>query len=137
MYTLIGKIKGSMKNTRLHILFLISLLSLLSCQGEDKPLEISLPPTPVLSVQSTWAVVKASHVRLREKPDVESKALATLWRGSVLEIISREARKVVLEEEENYWYRINYDGLSGWVFGFNLDFYDSRSTAERVSREMK
>lgn len=126
-----------MRNCKIYIVFFIFFLVVFSCRKEEKLPEIFLPPTPILSVQSTWGVVSSSHVRLREKAGQDSRAIATLWRGSVMEIISREREKVVLDYEENYWYRISSDGLSGWVFGAGIDFYDSRSAADRASRELK
>ncbi len=116
---------------------LCAVIGLASCAREEAVVRVELPPTPVLSVQSNWAIVTSSHLRLREKPDTESKALATLFRGSVLEIISKEPAKDVVEDEENYWYKISYDGLTGWIFGSYIEFFDSKSSAERASRELK
>ena len=99
--------------------------------------DISLPPTPVLSVKTNWCVIESSYLRLREKPDKGSKPVTTLWGGNVLEIISRSAEKQLIDNEYGYWYQINYDGLQGWVFGAYLNLYDSKEKAERASIELK
>lgn len=106
--------------------------------SEEQPLpDIDLPVTPVLAVTSNWAVITSSHLRLREKPALNAAAITTLWRGQVLEIVSQGAEKEVVEDRLDYWYRIHYDGLQGWVFGAYLDFYESREQAELAAHEMQ
>jgi len=107
------------------------------CSEEQAIPDIDLPPTPVLSIKSNWGVINSSHLRLREKPTTDARAITTLWRGYVLEIVSQSAEKEMVEDEVDYWYRINYDGLQGWVFGSYLDLYDSREKAELAAREMQ
>lgn len=88
-------------------------------------------------MQSTWAIITSSHLRLRQGPGTTYNAEATLWRGSVLEIVSKTSLKEVVEEEEDFWYQINYDGLAGWVFGAYLKTYDSKAKAEASARELQ
>lgn len=77
-------------------------------------------------------------LRLREKPLVDAKAVTTLWRGSVLEIVSLWSEtKYLVDGELDFWYQINYDGRYGWVFGAYLDLFDSRKKAENASRALK
>jgi hypothetical protein len=115
----------------------IAVFSLGGCAKDNEPKEITFPPTSVLNVQSNWGVINSSHLRIREKPTTDSKAITTLWRGYVLEILSRTSEKEVVEEREDYWYQINYEGLSGWVFGAYLDIYRSKRMAEAAAEEIE
>ena len=103
----------------------------------DYPVEIELPSTPVLSLGANWAVVTSSHLRLREQPGVDSAVIATLWRGYILEIISKQNTQVEIEGIDNYWHRVQYGGLQGWVFGGYLEFYETRDAAKDAAHESR
>ncbi|MDA3939680.1 MAG: SH3 domain-containing protein [Spirochaetia bacterium] len=120
----------------LLILILISNI-FISCNDEKGFPDIKLTATKVLSIQSRWSVINSTHLRLREKPDLDSKAITTLWKGYVLEVISQNNISEILENEEGFWYQVKYGGLQGWVFGAYLQFFDSKENAERSSREIK
>ena len=97
----------------------------LSCRREAPVESILVPPTPVLSVRSSWGVVTSPFLRIREEPYQRAKILAHLRKGSVLEIISYTEEKVVIEDEFAYWYQVSHEGLRGWVFGAYLEILDS------------
>jgi len=111
--------------------------ALAACEDDKEMAPIELPATPALVMQTTWAVVTSSHLRLRESPSTDSTAVATLWQGSVLEIISKTSSKEIVEDQEDFWYQIDYDGLGGWVFGSYLQTYDSKEHAEESARELR
>ena len=46
---------------------------------------------------------------------------------------ARSDAEDTVENEVGYWYRINYDGLKGWVFGSYLEIFDSRAQAEKYA----
>jgi len=105
------------------------------CRRETvQEFKIELPATPVLSVRSKWAVVVSSHLRLRERPTIQSGAITTLWRNNVIEIISRDEVQQEVEGKLGYWYKVAYDGLQGWVFGAYLEMFDSESGARRAAQ---
>lgn len=115
-----------------------TLLLPLGCGSKEKEeISVELPTTPVLSVRSTWAVITGSHLRLRDRATTESEAITTLWRGNVLEIIARDETKVRVEGKDDYWYRVAYDGLQGWVFGAYIELCESEQDAERLSNELE
>jgi len=120
----------------LLILLLMSNI-FLSCKEEKSIVDIKLNATKVLSIQSRWSVINSTHLRLREKPDLNSKAITTLWKGYVLEVVSQNTVSEMLDDEEGFWYQVKYGGLQGWVFGAYLQFFDSKENAERSSREIK
>jgi uncharacterized protein YraI len=55
----------------------------------------------------------------------------------MLEILSRDERKVRVEGRDGYWYQVVYDGLQGWVFGAYLQLFEEESEARRAARGMK
>ncbi|MCX7039973.1 MAG: SH3 domain-containing protein [Spirochaetes bacterium] len=107
-----------------------------SCRG-GRPERISLPSTPVLSIRSTWAAVKSPLLRVRAEPSNKSEVLSHVRIGVVVEVIARSDNEETLENEVAYWYRINYDGLKGWVFGSYLEIFDSRSLAEKYAEKLQ
>ena len=108
-----------------------------SCEKPAEEWNIDLPATSVLKVKSSWGLITSSHLRLREAPDPIARAVTTLWRGYVLEIQARDSELSEVEGRRDYWYRISYDGLQGWVFGGYLRLFDTRDQAERASRELE
>jgi hypothetical protein len=121
------------KSEYLLLSSLLSLILIFSCQRQVEPEKITLPPTPVLSIRSNWAVVKSPFLRVREEPFADAKIHTHLRRGAVLEIISRTERKEMVENESSYWYHINYEGLRGWIFGSYIEVLDSQSKAREYS----
>jgi uncharacterized protein YgiM (DUF1202 family) len=108
------------------------------CSRQEKEeITIELPTTPVLSSRSRWAVITGSHLRLRDRATTDSKAITTLWRGNVLEILARDETKVRVEGKDDYWYQVAYDGLQGWVFGAYIELYESERKAEAASKELQ
>lgn len=124
-------------NRILLILVTIIPVFLWGCSKGEKIPKIELPTTSVLSIRSSWAVVTSTHLRLRESATVESTAVTTLWKGSVLEVLSKTDEAEEVEGETGYWYQVNFGGLTGWVFGAYLDIFSSKEKAETASREIK
>jgi hypothetical protein len=119
------------------VLFLALLLAAAgSCRRETPVERVDLPPTPVLTLRSSWGVVRAPFLRLRQEPLEGGTILAHVRRGEVLEIISRTDIKETLEGQTGYWYLVSYGGLRGWVFGAFLEILDSRSRADALAREL-
>jgi hypothetical protein len=138
MHTICMKINNKLQKYIIILLIITALTAVLGgcMKGEEIP-EINLPSTSVLSIQSTWAVVTSTHLRLRENPSTESSAVATLWKGNVLEILTRSDKKEIVEDERDFWYQIKFGGLTGWVFGAYLDVHSSREKAEEAAQEIK
>ena len=123
--------------TRLFFLGLLLLLAaLFSCGRKPTAERIELPPTSVLSIRSTWAVVTSPFLRVREEPLAEARVLAHIRRGAVLEILSRTERKEEIEDAASYWYQVSYEGLRGWVFGAFLEVVDSKLKAESLAAQL-
>ena len=102
----------------------------MSCGRERRIEHVEFPTTPVLSARSTWAVVVSPLLRVREQADTRSTVLQHIRQGVVVEVIGKSDREDEIEGQQDYWYRINFEGLKGWVFGPYLTQYDSRAAAE-------
>lgn len=121
------------------IAIVMSLLSLSAC---DKAVErsypvIELPVTQVLTLETNWGLITSTFLRLRENSALASSAVTTLWQGAVVEILSQTSSQEEVEGRMGYWYRIQYDGFQGWVFGGYLRVYSSQNEAERAAREVR
>ncbi|MBI9106889.1 MAG: SH3 domain-containing protein [Spirochaetales bacterium] len=120
------------------ITFALIMPLLTGCEEKEDTLgDIELPPTPLVVASESCGVIETAYLRLRERPDVESRIVTTLWRGYVLEIMSRSPSRDVVEYEEDFWYQVNYDGLQGWVFGSNMTIYTSKEEAQRKARAVR
>lgn len=133
-----AEVEKSRKARRLASALLAALIIAIpvSCRG-GRPERLILPPTPVLGIRSTWAAVKSPLLRVRAEPSNRSEVLSHVRIGVVVEIIARSDNEQTLENEVAYWYRINYDGLKGWVFGSYLEIFDSRSLAEKYAAKLQ
>jgi hypothetical protein len=116
---------------------LLVCLSAASCSREARIGTVTLPATPVLAVRSTWAVVISPLLRVREQADTRSTVLQHIRQGVVVEVIGKSDREDEIEGQQDYWYRINYDGLKGWVFGPYLTLCDSRSAADAEAARLR
>lgn len=130
---------GLEKPLRLLLLLLcaLSLASLGGCSRSGSSERVTLPPTPVLSIRSTWAVVKSPLLRVRADPSNQATVLSHIRLGAVMEVLTRADKEEVVENETAYWYRIDYQGLKGWVFGTYIELFDSRSKADKFSATLQ
>ena len=118
-------------------LFALCLLSLASCGRKTPAEQIRFAPTPVLTIRSTWAAVKSPLLRVRSEPSNAAEVISHIRMGVVVEIVAKSDKEEVVEGEMAYWYRVNYGGLKGWVFGTYLEVFDSKSKAERFAETLK
>ena len=128
-----------MKSKKVKSLLIITSILIFmsfSCKQEEKE-KIILPPTSVLTTRSTWGVVTSNFLRLRERPSKQSEVLAGIPKGIIIEILSNTEIPETIEKETAFWYRVNFDGLFGWVFGAYLEAFNLKSKAEEYSREIQ
>jgi uncharacterized protein YgiM (DUF1202 family) len=108
-----------------------------ACGRSGSSERVTLPPTPVLSIRSTWAVVKSPLLRVRDAPSNQSTVLSHIRMSAVMEVLTRSDKEETVENESAYWYRIDYQGLKGWVFGSYIEMFDSRPKADKYSASLK
>jgi len=112
-------------------------LAVFACSKSSGSDRVSLPPTPVLSIRSTWAVVKSPLLRVRDQPSSQATVLVHVRMGAVVEVISKSDKEDVVENETSFWYRVNYEGLKGWVFGSYVSIFDTRTKADAFAASLK
>jgi uncharacterized protein YgiM (DUF1202 family) len=101
-----------------------------SCKKNPDQETITLPPTSVLSIRSTWGVVTSNFLRLRERPSKQSRMLTGIPRGMIVEIVSKTEEKVTIEDKNDYWYHVVFNGNRGWVFGAYVLIFNSQKDAK-------
>lgn len=57
---------------------------------------------------------------LRSEPSWESPAVARLDAGTAVRVDDADQYTVTASGEEDFWYRVEHDGGSGWIFGGSL-----------------
>lgn len=117
---------------RIAIAFLT--LFIFSCAEETFNEEIAMPSTPVLTASSRWGVVSSSYVRITSKDDRHNMIIATLRKGDIVEVLSRETEKD--SGSSSYWYEVRSGEIHGVVPEEMIDLYDSKEKAENASEQM-
>lgn len=110
---------------------------LAACSRSSGAERVSLPPTPVLSIRSTWAVAKSPLLRVRDQPSSQGTVLSHIRLGAIMEILTRSDKEDTVENESAYWFRIDYQGLKGWVFGTYLEVFETRAKADAYAVGLK
>lgn len=121
----------------LLLLCAFALSSVAGCRRAGSSERVTLPPTPVLSIRSTWAVVKSPLLRVRAEPSNQAAVLSHVRLGAVMEVLTRADKEESVEHETAYWYRIDYQGLKGWVFGTYIELFETRSKADKFSATLQ
>jgi uncharacterized protein YgiM (DUF1202 family) len=116
---------------------LLLLLIPIACSRQGNQEKVSFPPTPVLTISSTWAVVTSPLLRVREEPTNKAQVLSRVRMKALVEVIAKSDKEETVEDETAFWYRINYQGLKGWVFGSYLQVFDSLSKARVFADTLK
>lgn len=84
-------------------------------------------------------VVNVDRLRFRALNNLHSKTLRYLDKGTIVTILSKDNEKVKIEDIEDYWYNIEFEGIKGWVFGYYLDVYtdfeDAKIGAKRYLKD--
>ncbi len=116
--------------SRSAILFLLILL--ISCRQEQEPVSLTIPPTPVLTSESSWGVSNKPYLKVLSAPDTSSEVRGLLRRGDIVEIVS----KTGADDGHSYWLEIQSPDkeMSGWIPDSSMDVYDSPAQA-RTARD--
>lgn len=54
-----------------------------------------------------------------------------------MEILSRSDKEDTIENETAYWYRVDYQGLKGWIFGAYVEMFETRAKADQYAAGLK
>ena len=116
------------------IYIIIFSLLFFSCKEEVLNENIDMPSTPVLTVQSRWGVVNGSYITITDINDRHNMIIATLRKGDIVEVLSKETDKE--SGSETYWYEVQIDDIYGVVPEDQIDLYDSKAKALNASTQM-
>jgi uncharacterized protein YgiM (DUF1202 family) len=128
---------SALKPALIILVLAAPLASLVSCNRSGGTERVILPPTPVLSIRSTWGVVKSPLLRVRQDPSNQATVLSHIRLGAIVEVLTKSDKEESLENESAFWYRIDYQGLKGWVFGTYIEIFDSRTKAENYAVKLQ
>ena len=81
--------------------------------------------------------MKSPLLRVRDQASGQSTVLAHVRMGAVVEIIGKSDKEDTIENETSFWYRVNYEGLKGWVFGTYIVIFDTRAKADQFAATLK
>jgi hypothetical protein len=116
------------------VLYGIIISNFYSCTKSGTYEAIEAPSSPILTEKYSWAVCNTTNMHMYTEPDKKSEILSTIWKASIVEILSRSPKSEVVNEKEQFWYRVRYNELEGWVFGSFLHFVPTYEKAIAVSR---
>jgi hypothetical protein len=118
--------------SRSAISFFIFLILMTSCRQEQEPVSLTIPPTPVLTSESTWGVSNKPYLKVLSVPDSSSEVRGLLRRGDIVEIVSKRGA----DDGHSYWLEIRTPDkeTSGWIPDSSMDIYDSPAQA-RTARD--
>lgn len=128
---------SALKAALIALILAAPLAAFVSCNRSGGTERVILPPTPVLSIRSTWAVVKSPLLRVREEPSNQATVLSHIRMGAIVEVLTKSDKEETLESESAFWYRVDYQGLKGWVFGIYIEIFDSRSKAQSYAVKLQ
>jgi len=118
---------------KIKYLLIFSLL-IFSCKEEILNENIDMPSTAVLTVQSRWGVVNGSYIRITDINDRHNNIIATLRKGDIVEVLSKETEK--FSNDKTYWYEVVFGEIHGVVPENQLDLYDSKAKALNASKQL-
>lgn len=112
----------------------VVVLIVAGCSGPRQYTGLKLPPTPVLTIETSYGVVDYPLLRVRTEP-VPDAALVTMLRsGSIVEIVTSSSNEETIEGKTNRWYQVQFQGRRGWVFGSYLKIFDSLEKARNAAK---
>lgn len=119
------------------IIFLFLLLSGCRCGGANKrDWVIELPETKKPTDLYQWAVIRFQYSRLREEPKEDSKIINYLPEGVLINIIKKDPALTTFDNNNGYWFYIDYEGEKGWIFETYIEIFNSYNEAFKRSEEI-
>jgi len=120
---------------KLSPMIILIIFSLVGCKKTSEDINILLEKEPEIltkEIKSSegYGVVNVDRLRFRADNDLHSKTLRYLDKGTIVSIIKKDNKRVKIGEMEDYWYQIEYNGITGWVFGYFLDIFSRYQNAE-------
>ena len=90
--------------------------------------QIDLPETKIPRAINQWAINKY--------PFIESKIVYYLPIGAIIKVLKKDSELSSFDNEKNYWYNIDYEGETGWIFGSFIEVFNTYEEALKRSEEI-
>ena len=125
-----------------YILFCFFILFILisSCKNNEasnkNDWQIDLPVTKIPQAINQWAINKYPFIKLRMEPTEESKIVYYLPIGAIIKVLKKDSELSSFDNEKNYWYNIDYEGETGWIFGSFIEVFNTYEEALKRSEEI-
>ncbi len=124
---------------------IVTLFLLCCCKAQYVQKTVTLDKNtfkPVSSSISTLknnliGIVTVNRLRLRSSNDVYAKTIRYLDQGDMLNIITKDEKRVRINNAEDYWYLVDFNGTKGWIFGYYLEIYSDYLQAQEASNRYK
>lgn len=115
---------------KVFILFLVSLLVLVSCSGNKKNEKIEFDKTHPLALAPdvSWALVTDPYASFRESMNWNADTTGHIRKGEILQVIGRS-----VDEKKYVWYKF----AEGWLPASCLTIYSNRMKAQSAANQLK
>lgn len=121
---------------RRAVIWIVVLVLLAGCSGGRDEQRVRLPPTPVVSLRPTWAVVTVPYLRLRESASAEAGIAGHLRRGEVARILAVSTVAEQIDGERHLWFQLEAHSASGWALDMALESYGSEERARNAAQRL-
>ena len=121
-----------MKKSFFLFLFILFFILLSSCKKQDASTNswhIELPETKIPQTINQWAINKYPLIKLRMEPTEESRIVYYLPIGAIIKVLKKDSQLTSFDNEKNYWYNIDYEGETGWIFGSFIEVFNTYEEA--------
>lgn len=76
----------------------------------------------ILFAQETErAVVTVAVLKMRSEPAATAPVVTVIKKGTIVKILAKTDAEVTIDNITDYWYRVESDGKTGWLFGGYTD----------------
>lgn len=121
------------------------LFFLCSCKARQAENTIVLDKNTFTPASSSFSTIKnnligivtVNRLRLRSSNDVYAKTIRYLDQGEMLNIIAKDEKRIRINNMEDYWYQVDFNGTKGWIFGYYLEIYSDYLQAQEASNRYK
>ncbi len=80
-------------------------------------------------LKKPFGLITVDNLRMRGLNDIHSQTLRHLDKGMIVEIIEKDPIRSRVNEFEDYWYKVRYDGVTGWIFGYYMEISQDYESA--------
>ncbi len=68
----------------------------------------------------TSSIINGDNVNFRDAPNLDAKIIGRLSKYSLVEIVEQNKKEEIINDQNNYWYKIKLNGKVGYVWGKSI-----------------